>query len=249
MKIIVKIILLVGILCFGMILPACADLTINLVAVNGTQEVKDIEVKSYLPKELEPSDILDSGDLKVQYDVDKGAYYVGGKVSFQPKESKTFKIKVADVWRIMPEEVEILRNQVDENLALLEGKDNYQAAQEVRDKLTERLDFIYGQQETYSQDIERRIEQYRAYYTQLEQVRKNIYAFDHLILESPHTDQLAAPKTVKFVLEVRNPSETQEKEVEQKHILPKEIRVENVVDAQGFDVRSGTGRAIGNSVR
>ena len=236
MKTIFKMIL-ISLICFAGASSAFADLTLNLIAVNGSDQVKDIEVKSYLPKELEPSDILDAGLLTVQYDVDKGVYFISGKVSFQPKESKTFKVKVADVWKIAPEEVDILKEQVGANLLLLKKKENYETAKVARDKLIEQLDFIMSQQETYSQDIERRIEQYRAYADQLQQIRKNIYSFDYLKSQSADTVAVEQVKTIKFVIEVKNPSDTVEKELEEKHFLPKEIRAEHVADSKGFDVR------------
>ena len=41
------------------------DMTIKLIAVNATEEEKEIDVKSLLPKELKPEDILDMGKLKL----------------------------------------------------------------------------------------------------------------------------------------------------------------------------------------
>src|SRR3989338_5866652 len=214
-----------------------ADLIINFVAVNGSDEAKDMDIKSYLPKELDPSHILEAGSLTVDYDVEKGVYFVTGKVNFQPKESKTFKIKVKDVWQILPEEVDVLRQQVDQNLQLLEKNPNYDSAKLARNKLVEKLDYILAQQQNYSQDIERRIEQYRAYADQLQQVRNNIFSVDYLTGESNASIAEEADKTIKFIVEVKNPSETEEKTIEEKHFLPKEIRMEHVVDSKGFDIR------------
>jgi hypothetical protein len=236
-------IMLTVVIGFGFVPLSFADLTINLVAVNGSDEVKEIDVKSYLPKELEPPDILDTGALTVQYDVDKGSYFVTGKTTFQPKESKTFKIKVADVWKIRPDEIDILRKQVEENLRLLKGKPKFEVGQEAQEFLLSRLESIYLQEQTYSEDIERRIEQYRANIDELNYVRKKIYAFDYLAVEA-EPEALVPSKTVKFILEVKNPSEFNEKEVNQKHYLPKEIKPANVVDSKGFDVRYDEKKAL-----
>lgn len=215
-----------------------ADLTINLVAVNAAEDkVKEIEVKYYLPKELEPEDVVDAGTLKLEYDVDKGAYMVRSMVQFQPKESKTFKIKVHDIWFIAQEEIDVLRKQLEENLELLKKKDTYDLAMRARDKLNQQLDFILAQQQNYSQNIERRIEEYRAYLGMLNEVRSNIYNLDYLASESKELEETPEKKTVKFMIEVKNPSQTEEKKITQKHFLPKEIRAENVVEKKGFDVR------------
>jgi hypothetical protein len=221
----------------GGITASFADLTLNLVAVNGSEEVKDMDIKSYLPKELDPTDIIDAGGLTVQYDVDKATYFVSGKVSFQPKESKTFKIKVKDVWQISPEEFDVLKQQVDENLKLLEKKPNYESAKVARDKIIERLDYILAQQQNYSQDIERRIEQYRAYADQLKQIKDNVFSLDYLSSQSSVSeDENEASKTIKFMVEAKNPTDNA-KTLEEKFYLPKEIRAEHIIDSKGLDLR------------
>jgi len=48
---------------------------------------------------------------ELDYDVDKKAYFIHGKYLFEPKESKTLKVKVNDVWRVKLEEVDILKIQ------------------------------------------------------------------------------------------------------------------------------------------
>lgn len=225
---------------FGCHLSAsAAELSINLIAVNPSEtESKEIDVKYYLPKELEPSDVLDSGDLKVDYDVDKMLYYVVGKVNFNPKESKTFKIRVNDVWVITPEEIDVLKQNMDGNLSLLENNnDLYPNAKRERDKLFEQLDVILAQQQSYVDNIERRIEQYRAYAGLVEKIRKRIYDPNFLEKEAQAEDLADEGKTIKLVLEVKNPSAEMEKSVKQKHFLPAEVREEDIIDKQGFDVR------------
>jgi len=216
-----------------------AELSINLIALNASEtEAKEIDVKYYLPKELEPSDVLDSGELKVDYDVDKMLYYLNGKVKFQPKESKTFKIRVNDVWMITPEEISILKQNMDGNLSLIEqNAELYPNAKRERDKISDQLDVILAQQQSYSENIERRIEQYRAYAGLVEKIRKRIYDPNFLEKEAQTQDDGDAGKTIKLVLEVKNPSELEEKTVKHKHFLPAEVREEDVVDKQGFDIR------------
>ena len=147
MKIMVRIFIVGVIIYFLGISLVFADLTINLVAVNGSEEVKEMDIKSYLPKELTAADVVETGSLAVEYDVGKAAYFVSGKVKFEPKESKTFQIKVKDVWQVSTAEVGILKQQVDQNLKLLEKKPNYEIAKIARDKLVERMDYIFCQQQ------------------------------------------------------------------------------------------------------
>ncbi|MFA5089156.1 MAG: hypothetical protein WC552_09025, partial [Candidatus Omnitrophota bacterium] len=216
---------------------AAAQLNINLVAVNASDAVKAVPVKYYLPKELEPEAILDVGGLKMDYDVDKGAYFVYGNVEFQPKETKIFKVKVKDVWRIQEGEIDILKKQLEDNLDLMKGHPDYDNIVKAKDQLQNQLDYIYAQQVNYSDNIERRIEEYRAYKGELEEIRKKTFHVEYIQHEAKSIGELAEARTIKFLIEVVNPSKTQEKTVQQKHYLPKEIRKEDVVDPKGFDVR------------
>ena len=214
-----------------------ADLSINLVAVNASEETKKVPVKFYLPKELAPEDVIDTGPLKIDYDVDKGGYFVYADFEFQPKETKTFKILVKDVWRVAEDEINLLKKQLEENLKLIKDKEKHEVAEIAKNKMFEQLDYILAQQVHYSEDIDRRIEEYRAYADILEDIRKKIFSLEFLEQQSKSLVDIDETKTVKFILEVKNPSETEEKTFQQKHYLPQEIRSEHIVDAQGFDVR------------
>lgn len=213
-------------------------LSINFIGVNASDQGQELEINQTLPRELEPSDVLETGDLKLQYDLDKKVYFITGKIQFQPKESKTFKIKVNDVWYIQAEEIDVLKQQLDQNVETLKDQESYAAAQEARDEMDRQIDYIFAQQNSYSDNIERRIEEYRAYRQTLEQIRNNIYSMDFLKYESKALKEIRDnAKTLKFVMEVKNPSSTEERKVTQKHYLPDEVREEHIIDSQGFDIR------------
>jgi hypothetical protein len=215
-----------------------AEININFIAVNASEDqAKEIEVKYYLPKELDPDEVLDTGQLKLDYDVDKGQYYVHQLMQFDKKETKTLKVKVRDVWRITEDEISVLKNQLTENLVLLEGSANHEFAVKARDKLNAQLDFILAQQDSYSDNIDRRIEEYRAYVNKLEEIRSAAYDLDFLEHESKALNEMENLKeSVKFVVEVENPfNET--KKMAHKHYLPQEVREEDIIDKKDFDVR------------
>jgi len=226
----------------GLFLPlpaaqAQAPLTINLVAVNASEtESKEKEVKYYLPKELTPEDVLDSGQLKVDYDVEKSRYFVYGEFMFQPKESRTFKIRVNDVWRVTGEEIDVMKTQLEENFSFIdENHENYDEIVEAKDKIVAQLDFILAQQSNYSANIGRRIEEYRAYRQTLEKIRGNAYNLDFLkeeAMELARTEE----DTVRFIIEVTNP-EDKERTIQHKHFLPEEVRESHVIESRGFDIR------------
>ncbi len=215
------------------------ELNINFIAVNASEkDVKEIEVKEFLPKELEMEDVVDVGELELDFDVDKDMLFVHGLLKFNPKESRTFKIKVKDVWKISSEEIELLKTQINSTLETLNGTPEYASASFVRDEIHKKLDYILKRQGEFTGDTGRRIEEYRANLKELNHIRDQVYSLDFLRYESKSIEELArATKTVKMKLEVKNPYETKSLKVEHKHYLPEEIRAEDVIDSQGFDVR------------
>ncbi len=217
---------------------AQASINIKLVAVNSTDEPKKLPVKFYLPKELEPDDIINLGNFKMEYDVDKSLYYIHDEVDFQPKESKTFKIATKDVWKITQEEIDLLKKQLEESLSLLEKTPTYEAAKQREEETIKQIDYIYSKQKDYPNDVGRRIEQYRAYVNQLEEVKKEVFSIDYLEKAAKSQEEnKPINKTIKFIIEVKNPSDKEERTVKEKHYLPKEIREENIVDSQGLEFR------------
>ena len=218
---------------------ASADLTVNLIAVNASEtEIREVEIAQDLPVELEPEDIISTGELKIDYNVDKGVYTVNGKVKLKPKESKVFKVAVKDVWLIPPDEIQVLRDQLDSNLKDIEGSDNYDDAVRAKDRLAAQLNFIEAQQLNYSEDVNRRIEEYRANKVTLQKIRDNVYNIDFLKFHSVALNKLEdEKKTIKFVVQVKNPSNTETRTIKHKHFLPEEVRVEHVIDTKGFEIR------------
>lgn len=215
------------------------NLVINLIAVNASsEEQKEKDIKYYMPEELQPEDMLELGDLTLDYDVDKRSYFVHGEFLFEPQESRTFKLKVKDVWRIQKEEIDILKNQLEENLEILVDHESYPYAQRVCERFQERLDYIMAQQTQYSDNIGRRIEEYRAYKKELDKLRASIYSANFLKYQAKALDEVAnIQKSIKFVVEVKNPSLTKGRTLVHKHYLPEEIRAEHILDKHGFDVR------------
>ena len=217
-----------------------AQLNINFIAVNpSATESREIDIEYFLPKELEPADILDPGELKLEYNVDKNAIAAQGKILFGPKESKTFRIQVQDVWRIDPAEIVLLKEQLDKTVATISADDpNRSAAVYVQEKLKEEMDYILRQQEEFVGNIERRIESYRANISVLEKIRDRVYSMDFLKFESKGIREIDERQdTVKMVIEVKNPSDEKELEVAHKHFLPKEVRGEDILEKADFDVR------------
>ena len=222
-------------LLFSFVTVAHANMHINFVVVNASpDEPREVPITYYLPRESDAEDIIDTGMLKLDYDIDKAAHYVSGAIELNPKESKTLRITVRDVWKISPVEIDMLKLQINDHLKLLEGTQYYDAGVLLRDEMFRKMDYIITQQNRFVDNVERRIEEYRAHAATLEEIRKNAYSIDYLKIPPPA--MYSEAHTVTFVVEVANAAGA-EKDIEQKHYLPNEIRSSDVVDSQGFEVR------------
>ncbi len=236
---------LIVILFFFFLLVCCgtasASMYINLVAVNASSDkTRELPLKYYLPQELKPEDVLDPVGLQIDYDIDKGQYFVYGTLTMAPKESRTLRLEVRDVWRVTEEEIEVIKREIDGNLKRIADTDYYQRGVALRDEMLRKLDYIIQQQEEFSGNVERRIEEYRAHIDVMNEIRTTTFSIEYWESQQaklPQTPSDYDGKTVKFVLEVENPKKDQAKTLKQQHYLPSEVKSENIVDSQGFEVR------------
>lgn len=92
------------------------SLVFKTVATNPSNLIsQDVEVKFYLPAEVKKEDIISTDDgLTVEYDSDKGQYYVDGTYHLTPGETKTVSVRVTDVWTVNADTIASMRNQADE---------------------------------------------------------------------------------------------------------------------------------------
>jgi hypothetical protein len=211
-----------------------ADVIYNILAVNSTDTIKEEEVKLFLPKEIRMEDVVDAAGLKVDYDVQENLYFVTGKVSLEPKESRTLKVKLKDVWKIHEQDIQEIKEQVDLSIERLKDTEYYDLAKVKKESLMQRLDFIVDQQKKVSGDVEKRIDQYRTYLTEVEDIRSNSMSVKYWRAQPPTKD---TTKTVEYFVRMENEGPKPVNTAEQKYYLPSEIKPENIVDLQGFDIR------------
>ncbi len=76
---------------------------------------QEVEIKYYLPCEVKEEDIIETdAGLSVKYDAEKDQYYVEGKLTLAPGESRTVSVGVDDVWELTDEKLESLVLQTEE---------------------------------------------------------------------------------------------------------------------------------------
>jgi len=231
-KSIIKLVLVIVMLTLAR--PVCADIIINILAVNGTDTAKEKQIEELLPKELKQEDIIDSAGLEIKYDVDTGSYAVVGSVQLEPKESKTLRIRVRDVWIIQPQDIQAIRDQIELNSERVEGSEFAQTAAIKKESLLKRLDYILNEQENSADNAGQRIDRYRIYEKELNEIRDNAVSIKYWRSKPPSPEEA---NVFRLILQAENPSPDKAITKEQVHYLPKEVKPEHILETAGFEVR------------
>jgi len=88
----------------------------TLVTNPSTVISQEVALKYYLPEEIKrQEDILEADDgLSVKFDTEKNQYYIEGKLTLKPGETKTVSVRLQDVWTLKQEQIDSLRKQAAE---------------------------------------------------------------------------------------------------------------------------------------
>lgn len=208
-----------------------ADIYVTILAVNGTEDEKPKEIKHYLPPELAAEDIIDTAGLKLDYDVVKGAYYVSGEITLKAKETRTYKVLIRDVWQLNKESIKKIKSQIGQNFDRVSDTEYSDYAQTKKDTLLQRLDYVLKQEEENAGNIEQRISQYRTYASEIEEIKGNSVSINYWKSKPPTAED---GQVYTYIINVPNPSKTEDKTVKPKQYLPREVKPDNIIDSQGF---------------
>ena len=209
-----------------------ADIYINKLVVNGTDAAKETNINFTLPGDLTAPDILDTNGLDLDYNVNDSAFYLHGKVTLQSKESKTFRIRVKDVWKLAPQRIEDIKKEIEQGYEQIGKQKDPQQGEQLKKYLLEKLDLI--QEKSGKADtVEKRMDSFRAYSKELKRIQNNALNVDYWRSDPSEVKQT---KVVHFTIEVENPFDIP-KTFTNKQFLPSEVSPEDVVEFEGFEVR------------
>ena len=199
--------------------PVFADVIVNVMAVNGAPTAKESTVKYSLPPELKAEDILDTNGLELDYSVDDASYYVHGNVTLQPKETKTYRVHVKDIWKVTPEQTAQIKKEIEDGYAQL-GKVYDQAkADLLKEQLNAKLNAIVEDQNSKAESIQRRMDSFRAHVKEMNRVKSDALAVDYWRSDPGKPPEA---KIIRFKIEVTNSSD-KALSPKQKHYLPVEV--------------------------
>lgn len=207
--------------------------TLNVLAVNGTDKPKEKDIEEHLPPELSQEDILETDGLELDYDVTAGSYVVRGTVKLEPKESRTFRLRFKDVWLISPDDVKEIKNQIDLSLQRIQGTEFEKVGTQRKDSLLKRLNYILQEQERNSDNADRRISSYRSYADEFRQIREKAVSVSYWKTLPPKATENG---TVSLILQLENPTDNTVT-ISPRHYLPAEVKPEHLVNYEGFELR------------
>ena len=228
------IVFLTALLVMGAAQLSWSDIVINVLAINGASEKRETPIRFVLPPDLKAEDVADTDGLTIQYDVNEGAYVAQGSVSLEPKATKAYRIKVRDVWKVTPQDVDSIKKQIDEAYDKLGKIGDQEKTDRLRRGLIDRLDFVVAQQSANTDTVEKRIDAFRIYEDRLDEIKRDALSVDYW--RSNPDESARATKLVRMVIEVEN-SSAQPNKTEEKQYLPAEVKPEYIVNREDFDVK------------
>ncbi len=159
------------------------NLKMRVVAVNPSEtEYKTAKVKTYLPKEVTPGDILDDAGLAVEYDAEKSIYYLSeNELELSPRETRVFEVVIRDVWIIPEMELDMTKRRASRILEKLEKSSYYTEAAAVAETIFERLEVIREEQMDETVSREKHIGLYRTNLDVMNEVLKDIERLEKLL--------------------------------------------------------------------
>lgn len=242
-----------------------AKVFLKIQARNPADWTQTINVKSYLPANVQTNDILSLAGLELGYDVKKAVYHVYKEVELDPEQTLFFEVELKDLWIIPEQRLDDLQKHATSLKSQLRRSIVKKEAVTFEDRILQSLHQIRRRQadnDIARVDVEKHISAYNDNMTLLEDVKRDIVRLENLALsirydpekllrdpEPSRPFKKIAPKRKDYKkaaikVSITNPSPTDSRNVTVKHDLPREVRAADVLDAGDLEVRTDFKRGI-----
>ena len=166
-------------------LGASGGVVIKVLAINPSKEFEqEVPIKTYLPQEVKPEDIINRDELQVGFDTEKSVYYVQKTVKLKPGESYTLMVRIEDIWTIPQENLQKLRERADSVMAQLEKEPTADVAKILHDNVIAAIEAIEANQKE-ERAPSAHIAAYRDNLKKLEEVHKDLASMESFIMAKP----------------------------------------------------------------
>lgn len=211
-----------------------SDVKFKVLAVNPSesQPLKTV-ITQVLPPEIDPAtDIIDKAGLEVRFDTGNKVYMLTGEVELKPRETKTFEVRIRDVWRITPDEAETTKKNLEDQINALKSTKYYDTAKLLYEKAQEGIDRILEEQ-SRSTGMKQHIELYRAHVKQLRDIQANALSLGEM--RKLEEEKKSGVVEARFLIVAENPS-AEPKMMTVRSGLPKEVAAEDIIEKQDFNL-------------
>jgi len=162
---------------------AQAGITMRLMAVNPADSPQTVTIKSYLPVEIKPEDVIYKDDLEVVYDTQQGSYYVYGEYQLKPKEVLEKEIELRDIWVIDLSQVAMIRQEAKEILESFKKTNSLDRATALYNGIDNKLKEVEQMQAIASASPGYKISNYRNSVSLLNAAKAELLAAKTLLAE------------------------------------------------------------------
>jgi hypothetical protein len=180
----------------------------RIITVNPSRtRTQRVQVKKYLPQEVKTRDVMEMGDLQLEFDSEKSIYYVfKNDVELRPGETKVFEVEVEDIWVIPEAQLAAIRKNTADLVARFKDTAYAAQAKEVADTVYPLLEEMAISQADEAISREQHIGIYRQNIQNTKRIEEKLAELEKL-LEPPKGVQ--APDLLeKAKLKVNLPSKT-----------------------------------------
>ena len=173
------------IFCFLAKEARCNIILKTLVVNPSKTKAQTAVLKAYLPKEATAEDVVDLGDLKISYDIEKELYFVYQEYELEPGASVTREIEIKDVWVISKAEIDSLLDQVGKLVERLKETPYFDMAVKLQKDIEDTASDILERQEKSVTDMpQAHIGAYRKNMKIMGSVSNDLARLEQLALET-----------------------------------------------------------------
>ncbi|MCM8813558.1 MAG: hypothetical protein NC924_06455, partial [Candidatus Omnitrophica bacterium] len=163
------------------------SVVVNVAAANpSATRAQTTKVKVYLPQEITPKDIIDLGGLELEFDSAKSLYYAyKNDIELAPKEVRSYKVEMEDIWIIPQTNVEIMKLRTGKLAEALSGTEYAETCGRLAEQIYRFLDEVAKQQADITLSREQHIGAYRANLQKMEAFKQQLTDMEKLIVKKP----------------------------------------------------------------
>ena len=152
-------------------------------------------LKAYLPEEATPEDVVDLGDLKIDYDIDKTLYYVHKEFELGPGESVIRAVELEDIWLIDKPQLDTLTDKARELAEKLKGTTYFAVGLQMqRDIEAKSVEILNKQAAAMDALPQTHIAAYRDNKKMMLTIKDMVAKLENMVIESKFVHPSAAEK-------------------------------------------------------